>query len=80
MKSPAGSISAGLFLPAIKRKARQGQMDNIIFPLLVLLMYPFGVIIMGAGLRRGKLRVFLLGVLLMLSPLAIMTLLQSQAF
>ena len=43
-------------------------------------MYPFGVIIMGVGLRRGQLRVFLLGVLLMLMPLAIITLFQSQAF
>lgn len=43
-------------------------------------MYPGGVVLMLAGLRRGQLRVFLLGVLLMLSPLAIMTLFQSQAF
>ena len=55
-------------------------MNNIIFPLLVLLMYPFGIMLMLAGLRCGKLRVFLLGVLLMLCPLAIMTLFQSQAF
>lgn len=55
-------------------------MQYTLFSLLVLLMYPFGAIVIVAGLRRGKLRVFLLGVLLMLSPLAIMTLFQSQAF
>lgn len=55
-------------------------MQYTLFSLLVLLMYPFGVLLMLAGLRRGKLLVFLLGVLLMLSPLAIMTMFQSQAF
>lgn len=80
MKSPAGSITAGLFFTSHRERQGEGKMNDIIFPLLVLLMYPFGVLLMLAGLRRGKLRVFLLGVLLMLSPLAIITMFQSQAF
>lgn len=56
-------------------------MDSIIIPLLALLCYPAGVICLAASVNgKRPFRVFALGVLLMLAPLAILTLVQSQAF
>lgn len=50
------------------------------FGFILLLCYPAGIFILGAACSRHDMRLFLLGLALTLTPLAILTCIQSQAF
>lgn len=50
------------------------------FGFVLLLCYPGGLLILAAACERHDARLFFLGLALLMAPLAILTLIQSQAF